>query len=48
LRRYSVQRQLFRPGTLDGVVAISNRFFKAIPAKAGLFGAPLLKPAQNQ
>ena len=26
MRRFSVQRRLFRPGTLDGVVSISNSF----------------------
>ena len=38
-RRFSVQRQLFRAGTLDGVVLISNSFLVQCLAEAGLIGA---------
>ena len=38
-RRFSVRRQLFRPGTLDGVVLISNSFLVQCLAETGLIGA---------
>ena len=36
---FSVQRQLFRAGTLDGVVLISNGFLVQCLAEVGLIGA---------
>jgi hypothetical protein len=38
-RRFSVLRQLFRAGTLDGVVLISNSFLVQRLAETGLIGA---------
>jgi hypothetical protein len=38
-RRFSVLRQLFRAGTLEGVVLISNRFLAQCLAETGLIGA---------
>jgi hypothetical protein len=38
-RRFSLQRQLFRAGTLDGVALISNSFLVQCLAETGLIGA---------
>jgi hypothetical protein len=44
-RRFSVQRQLFRGGTLDGVILISNSFLVQCSAESALMVAgSLLKP----
>jgi hypothetical protein len=40
LRRSSVQRLFLRPGTLDGVVAISNSFLAQCPQKPGSSAPP--------
>src|SRR5439155_10459640 len=37
---FCTSAKLFRAGTLDGAVLISNRFFVRCPAEAGLIGAP--------
>jgi hypothetical protein len=46
-RRFSVERQLLRTGTLDGVVLISNSFLVHCPAESGLIVAgSLFKPRE--
>src|SRR6266404_2701907 len=37
---FCTSTKLFRAGTLDGAVLISNRFLVQCPAEAGLIGAP--------
>ena len=38
---FCTSAKLFRAGTLDGAVVISNRFLVQCPAEAGLIGAPV-------
>ena len=38
---FCTSAKLFRAGTLDGAVFISNRFLVQCPAEAGLIGAPV-------
>ena len=38
---FCTSAKLFRAGTLDGAVLISNRFLVQCPAEAGLIGAPV-------
>jgi hypothetical protein len=38
---FCTSAKLFRAGTLDGAVFISNRFLVQCPGEAGLIGAPV-------